>query len=225
MFTVMRSQGYSISINYRVQRADNIALNGAKTVVKNYFNNSLTNSMVVTLNSFLGFGDAGMYGTIHSYVGNKGIILLSRWIQGSQAASFILRDVMLDCTTYEKALDRLKRTPVFTQVYFTIAGTDGGAVIARSHDKVDRIKELTSSTHYLIQPNMDWWGKKSTDVMDSRKRTKFMEKVLKKGRDMKAMWDKMSNKKKNIVCGDITVYSTLMVPSENKMEWTVGPGQ
>ena len=107
-------------------------------------------------------------------------------------------------------------------MYFTIAGTDGGAVIARSHDKVDRIKELTSTTHYLIQPNMDWWG--GTDIMDSRRRTTFMEKVL-KSRDMQAMWDKMSNKKRNIVCGTITVYSTLMVPSQNKMAWTIGPGK
>ena len=222
MFTVMRSQGYSISINYRVQRDDYNALKSAKTIVTNYFNNSLTNSMVMTLNGWLGFGDAGMYETIHAYVGDMGTILLSRWIQRSQAASFILRDVLLNCTTYEEALDQLKRTPVFTQVYFTIAGIDGGAVIARSHDRVDRMKALTSSTHYLIQPNMDWWG--GTDVMNSRKRTTFMEKVL-QSRDMKAMWDKMSNKKRNIVCGDITVYSTLMVPSQNKMEWTIGPGK
>ena len=217
------NQGYSISINYRVQRGDSNVINRAKTIVKDYFNNSLTNSMVLSLNQWLGFGDAGMYDTIHSYVGDKGIVLLSRWIQGSQAASFILRDVLKTCKTYDEALNKLKRTPIFSQVYFTIAGINEGAVIARSHDKVDRIKELTSTTHYLIQPNMDWWGG-GTDIMDSRRRTTFMEKVL-KSRDMQAMWDKMSNKKRNIVCGTITVYSTLMVPSQNKMAWTIGPGK
>ena len=160
--------GYSISINYRAQRGDANAFKKAKTIVENYFNNSLTSSMVLTLNQFLGFGDAGMYDTIHEYVGDIGIILFSRWIQGSQAASFILRDVLTTCKTYDQALDKLKTTPVFTQVYFTIAGTDGGAVIARSKDKVDRIKELTSTTHYLIQPNMDWWGEAPTSWIPGR---------------------------------------------------------
>ena len=36
--------------------------------------------------------------------------------------------------------------------------------------------------------------------MDSRKRNKFMEKVL-KSRDMKTMWDKMSNKKRTSCAG------------------------
>ena len=78
--------------------------------------------------------------------------------------------------TYQGAVYRLKVTPLFSQIYFTIAGTKNneGEIIARSALAVDKTKTLSSSISFIVQPNMDWWDSRAMDIMDSKNRIKVI---------------------------------------------------
>ena len=105
--------------------------------------------MVLTLNRFL-TGDAGMYDTIHEYVGDIGYIVLS----GSRFPGRILHPQgrTYDMQNLRPGLGQIENTRIHPSL-ITIAGTDGGAVIARArqggpNQRIDEYHALPDPTEH-----------------------------------------------------------------------------
>ena len=222
MFTCMRNHAYSITINFRVFNK--------KDSLKNAI--SIINKRLGWLNPFGTMVDLlrTMGATNDTLQMLSQLVKIGYGMVDNVPVTFLLRNILLENATYEQALHRLKTAPIFTQIYFTIAGVKNGAIVARSPVKVDGLKELTPSTRYIIQPNMDWWSKSAVDIMHSKKRTCTMEKILNKSyadQDAKknvaeTLWDAMKKGGHPRICNPITVYSTLFVPSHDVFYYTIG---
>ena len=230
MFTVMRDESYSISINYR-RFNERDELKDAERIIRERFN--WLDYLVQGANWALGFGNVDIVETIRSYdVPDISIIVLSKYLKCVYGAfdatpvTFLMRRVLMDESTYEGAVKRLKGTPLFSQIYFTIAGTgkNQGEIIARSTLGVDNpnAKTLSPSVPFIVQPNMDWWDSRAMDIMGSKKRIQVMNGVLRKSCTVEALWNTMKKGGNKNICNDITVYSTLFVPSESNFQYTIG---
>lgn len=228
MFTVMRDKSYSISINYR-RFNERDELKDAERIIRQRFN--WLDYLVQGANWALGFGNVDIVETMRSYgVPDISIIVLSKYLKSFYGAfdatpvTFLMRRIMMEESTYQGAVNRLKVTPLFSQIYFTIAGTNNnqGKIIARSTLEVDGTKTLSPSVPFIVQPNMDWWDSRAMDIMDSKKRIRVMNGVLRKSCTVDTLWNTMKKGGNQHICNDITVYSTLFVPSESHFAFTVG---
>ena len=228
MFTLMRDNSYSITINYR-KFNDRDALKDAESIIRKRLN--WMDYLVRGTNWLLGYGDADIIQTIRSYgMTDDSILFFSKIIKlvdGARRATpvtFLMRQILMEETSYEGALKRLKETPIFSQIYFTIAGTGSnqGEIIARSTREVDRTKKLSPMVSFIVQPNMDWWDRNALDVMYSKTRIQVMNHILKNNCTVGTLWKTMKKGGNREICNDITVYSTLFVPSDSRFEYTVG---
>lgn len=70
--------------------------------------------------------------------------------------------------------------------------------------------------------NMDWWDSRAMDIMDSKKRIRVMNGVLKKSCTVDTLWNTMKKGGNQNICNKITVYSTLFIPSDSKFQYTIG---
>lgn len=228
MFTLMRDKTYSISINYR-RFNERDELKDAERIVRERFN--WLDYLVRGANWTLGYGNVDIVETMRSYnVPDISIIVLSKYLKGFYGAfdatpvTFLMRKILMEERTYQGAVYRLKVTPLFSQIYFTIAGTKNneGEIIARSTLAVDKTKTLSSLISFIVQPNMDWWDSRAMDIMDSKNRIKVMNGVLRKNCTVDTLWNTMKKGGNQNICNDITVYSTLFIPSESKFQYTIG---
>ena len=227
MFTIMRIQGYSISINYRQFSIEDEFNNAIKTIQHRL---GWLDAPTQSINYLLGYGNANVVDTLLYHFDKLTLTYLAKtlnFLYGSIDATpctFLLRKILMEESSYNQALSRLKTTPLFTKVYFTIAGINTGEIIARSALEVDNPspKQITLSTPFIVQPNMDWWQKKGVDVMDSKERICVMEKVFQSGVSIEKMWKAMKKNGKVEICNDITIYSTLFIPSTGKFAYTIG---
>ena len=221
-YTAMRHNSFSITINYR-RLKDEYAR--ANEVVKEHL--GWMDCVVPAINKRMGLGDAGIVDTIKHYVGDTGLYYMAHLLQFTSAsvvpASFLLREAIIKDKTYAAALRRLTRTPTITPVFFTLAGKKTGAVLAKDGSRVVVRKLDKQNPRLIIQPNMDWFGSSPVDIMKSKKRVKDLKTYLnKKGHTKTHLWDAMSSKIKS-VCNDITVYTTLFVPTTNEFQYKVHP--
>ena len=85
---------------------------------------------------------------------------LAQWIlEGGQAYSFLIRDILASTDSYDDALRRLQFTPLIAPCYFIIAGTNRGAVITRNRNGPADTWDIDSSKGrwFLVQTNDDHW--------------------------------------------------------------------
>ena len=82
--------------------------------------------------------------------------------------TFLLRDTLESCDSYDAAVRTLTRTPLCTSVFFTVCGTQGGqaCVIERTQQMAD-VRQMTGQT--LVQANhhlADQFVKNNTDLLE-----------------------------------------------------------
>ncbi|KAL6055100.1 MFS domain-containing protein [Balamuthia mandrillaris] len=80
-------------------------------------------------------------------------------VKGGKSLSFLVREALETRSTYNEALDFVKKTPLVAPSYIIIAGTceNEGALITRNRDKDIEQLELSEEQPYLVQTNTDHW--------------------------------------------------------------------
>jgi hypothetical protein len=80
---------------------------------------------------------------------------------GYTEISWLVRDVLTECYTYDCAYERLTTTPISAYGYLILAGTkdDEGVVISRNRFDAAHIDRLNSTDDkwFIVQTNNDHW--------------------------------------------------------------------
>jgi len=77
--------------------------------------------------------------------------------EGYEDIAWLIRDALIQATTFEEAMNILITTPIIAQGYLTVAGVNPyeGAVITRSQFGLAHVEELSSSRWFVAQTNDD----------------------------------------------------------------------
>ncbi|KAL9654092.1 hypothetical protein ABK040_011635 [Willaertia magna] len=115
--------------------------------------------------------------------------------------SFLVREVLQDCTSYEEACAVLQNSKLIAPVYITVAGCHEGQgkIITRNRETYSYENTLSlntvlyldktvnnyvydASNYALIQTNVDWWledkEKKKCNILYSRERLKKAQSLM-----------------------------------------------
>jgi len=78
-------------------------------------------------------------------------------LSGYKAISWVIRETLTECASYDCALSMLSTTPVIAPGYLILAGTKGneGAIITRDRYSVAHTETLTDDKWYVLQTNED----------------------------------------------------------------------
>ncbi|KAF8367360.1 asah-1 [Pristionchus pacificus] len=92
--------------------------------------------------------------------GRTGIM---KWLSGEMAdakwMTWLTRETMENCNSYEEAKEHLSNTEMLSPVYYILSGTkpDQACIITRSWEKADSVTEITSRKDpwFILQTNYD----------------------------------------------------------------------
>lgn len=144
---------------------------------------------------------------------------LKSTFKGATPSGFLIRHLLESEPSYDAAVLSLASTPLIAPCYFTVCGTQPGqgTLITRG-PKEDLNRWLLSEGGTIVQTNIDHWSfDEANNIMDSiaRRETAFrsFDKPPEPITD-EWLWSLMSA---SPILNDITIYATLMVPSERRL--------
>lgn len=144
---------------------------------------------------------------------------LKSTVNGGTPSGFLIRHLLESEPNFDAAVQALATTPLVAPCYFTVCGTSHGqgALISRSA-KEELNRWSLSERGSIVQTNIDHWSFESAeDVMNSISRRETAYSSLENRSQPISddwLWALMST---SPILNDITIYGTLMVPSERRL--------
>lgn len=141
-------------------------------------------------------------------------------LTGSWPIGFLLRACFEDCSSFDEAKSALSHSCLIAPTYVTLCGVQPGeaALLTRAALTLEQPLDLKQSGGVIVQTNIDHWSSSAyEDIMDSIERRRVAKSLLNGGvpMDGDALWSLMSF---SPILNDITIYGTLMRPSDDTYE-------
>jgi hypothetical protein len=141
-------------------------------------------------------------------------------MKGSTPSGFLMRYLLESEPSYDAAVEKLAKTSLVAPCYFSICGAlpGQGALVTRNPNGEEHRWNISELGHF-VQTNIDHWSfEDSEDVMNSIRRREVALAHLDKRPSTISddwLWKMMSV---TPILNDITIYGTLMIPAESKLE-------